>query len=124
MRGSPIYGLTRYLSGRGRAEARDRTERAREALAQIVGAALPDMRRRLHTQLTGLRWIVDAYVLLVAMLLLSGGVFAGRFGRKRVFLAGAVTLAGAVFTGLGLVRSRPVARGARSTDSPGVTTPS
>ena len=59
----------------------------------IVGAALPDMRQRLHTQLTGLQWIVDAYVLLVAMLLLSGGVFADRFGRKRVFLAGV-----AVFT--------------------------
>ena len=59
----------------------------------IVGAALPDMQRRLHTQLTGLQWIVDAYVLLVAMLLISGGVFADRFGRKRVYLAGV-----AVFT--------------------------
>ncbi|MGO4751476.1 DHA2 family efflux MFS transporter permease subunit [Streptomyces sp. 2MCAF27] len=54
----------------------------------IVGAALPDMQERLHTGLSGLQWIVDAYVLLVAMLLLSGGVFADRFGRKRVFLAG------------------------------------
>jgi DHA2 family methylenomycin A resistance protein-like MFS transporter len=59
----------------------------------IVGAALPDMQRRLHTHLSGLQWIVDAYVLLVAMLLLSGGVFADRFGRRRVFLAGV-----AVFT--------------------------
>ncbi|HEU5032398.1 MAG TPA: MFS transporter [Spirillospora sp.] len=62
-------------------------------LEPIVGAALPDMQRRLHTHLSGLQWIVDAYVLLVAMLLLSGGVFADRFGRKRVFLAGV-----AVFT--------------------------
>ncbi|MFF9672528.1 MULTISPECIES: MFS transporter [Streptomyces] len=59
----------------------------------IVGAALPDMQRRLQIQLTGLQWIVDAYVLLVAMLLLSGGVFADRFGRKRMFLSGV-----AVFT--------------------------
>ncbi|WP_280302793.1 MFS transporter [Nocardia neocaledoniensis] len=59
----------------------------------IVGAALPDMQHRLHTQLTGLQWIVDAYVLVVAMLLLSGGVFADRFGRKRVHLTGV-----AVFT--------------------------
>ncbi|MFF9848338.1 MFS transporter [Streptomyces litmocidini] len=59
----------------------------------IVGAALPDMQQRLHTGLTGLQWIVDAYVLLVAMLLLSGGVFADRFGRKRVYLTGV-----AVFT--------------------------
>ncbi|WP_329229902.1 MFS transporter [Streptomyces sp. NBC_00111] len=66
----------------------------------IVGAALPDMQHRLHTQLTGLQWIVDAYVLLVAMLLLSGGVFADRFGRKRVYLTGV-----AVFTAASLVCS-------------------
>ncbi|MGW3140586.1 MFS transporter [Streptomyces sp. NPDC001139] len=66
----------------------------------IVGAALPDMQHRLHTQLTGLQWIVDAYVLLVAMLLLSGGVFADRFGRKRVYLTGAT-----VFTAASLVCS-------------------
>ncbi|MFJ9083975.1 MULTISPECIES: MFS transporter [unclassified Streptomyces] len=59
----------------------------------IVGAALPDMQHRLGAELTGLQWIVDAYVLLVAMLLLSGGVFADRFGRKRVYLSGV-----AVFT--------------------------
>ncbi|WP_433472195.1 MFS transporter [Spirillospora sp. CA-142024] len=61
----------------------------------IVGAALPDMQERLHTQLTGLQWIVDAYVLLVAMLLLSGGVFADRFGRKRMYLAGVVVFTAA-----------------------------
>ncbi|MFF4124698.1 MFS transporter [Microbispora rosea] len=66
----------------------------------IVGAALPDMQQRLHTGLTGLQWIVDAYVLLVAMLLLSGGVFADRFGRRRVFLAGV-----AVFTAASVVCS-------------------
>jgi EmrB/QacA subfamily drug resistance transporter len=66
----------------------------------IVGAALPDMQHRLGTGLTGLQWIVDAYVLLVAMLLLSGGVFADRFGRKRVYLAGV-----AVFTAASVVCS-------------------
>ncbi|MGW0672185.1 MFS transporter [Streptomyces sp. NPDC002746] len=64
----------------------------------IVGAALPDMQHRLHTELTGLQWIVDAYVLLVAMLLLTCGVFADRFGRKRVYLTGVV-----VFTAASLV---------------------
>ncbi|KQX52118.1 MFS transporter [Streptomyces sp. Root66D1] len=66
----------------------------------IVGAALPDMQQRLGTGLTGLQWIVDAYVLLVAMLLLSGGVFADRFGRKRVYLTGV-----AVFTAASLLCS-------------------
>ncbi|MFI6736923.1 DHA2 family efflux MFS transporter permease subunit [Nonomuraea sp. NPDC050451] len=66
----------------------------------IVGAALPDMQQRLHTGLTGLQWIVDAYVLLVAMLLLSGGVFADRFGRRRVFLTGVM-----VFTAASVVCS-------------------
>jgi EmrB/QacA subfamily drug resistance transporter len=61
----------------------------------IVGAALPDMQRQLHIQLTGLQWIVDAYVLLVAMLLLSGGIFADRFGRKRVYLTGVVVFTAA-----------------------------
>ncbi|MFF8729466.1 MFS transporter [Streptomyces sp. NPDC015171] len=61
----------------------------------IVGAALPDMQHRLHTELTGLQWIVDAYVLLVAMLLLSGGIFADRFGRKRVYLTGVVVFTAA-----------------------------
>lgn len=54
----------------------------------IVGVALPTMETRLHTTLTGLQWIVDAYVLAVAVLLLVGGVSADRFGRKRVFLGG------------------------------------
>ncbi|MGA5759710.1 MFS transporter [Nonomuraea bangladeshensis] len=66
----------------------------------IVGAALPDIEQQLHTGLTGLQWIVDAYVLLVAMLLLPGGVFADRFGRRRVFLAGLV-----VFTAASVVCS-------------------
>ncbi|UGQ11084.1 MFS transporter [Yinghuangia sp. ASG 101] len=66
----------------------------------IVGAALPEMQQRLHLHLTGLQWIVDAYVLLVAMLLLSGGVFADRFGRKRVYLTGV-----AVFTAASLLCS-------------------
>ncbi|MGW0886161.1 hypothetical protein [Streptomyces sp. NPDC002671] len=60
------------------------------------------MRHRLDAGLTGLQWIVDAYVLLVAMLLLSGGVFADRFGRKRVYLSGV-----AVFTAASVCAASP-----------------
>ncbi|MFI5522553.1 MFS transporter [Streptomyces platensis] len=54
----------------------------------ITSAALPDMQKRLDTTLTGLQWIVNGYVLAVAMLLLAGGVFADRFGGKHIFLGG------------------------------------
>jgi EmrB/QacA subfamily drug resistance transporter len=56
----------------------------------IVTTALPQMQRHLHTSLTGLQWIVDSYVLAVAVLLLTGGVIGDRYGRKRTFLAGLV----------------------------------
>lgn len=59
----------------------------------IVGAASPDIQNSLRIELNGLQWIVDSYVLVAAMLLLSGGVFADRFGRKRMYLTGV-----AVFT--------------------------
>ncbi|MGK5531616.1 MFS transporter [Streptomyces sp. URMC 129] len=54
----------------------------------IVMTALPDMQRDLGASLTGLQWIVDSYVLALAVLLLTGGAIGDRHGRKRLFLAG------------------------------------
>jgi EmrB/QacA subfamily drug resistance transporter len=54
----------------------------------IVNVALPPIQRGLHTSLTDLEWVVDAYALTLAALLLISGSFADRLGRRRVFRAG------------------------------------
>jgi len=57
----------------------------------VVSVALPTIGRELHAGTTGLEWIVDAYVVVYASLLLAGGVLGDRRGRKGVFLAGVAT---------------------------------
>jgi len=57
----------------------------------IVNVALPDIQKDLHTDLTGLQWVIDAYTLLLAALTLTMGTLADRFGRRRLFVIG-VTL--------------------------------
>ena len=61
----------------------------------IVGVALPQMSRDLHTQLSSLQWVVDAYALALAALLLLSGSLADRFGRRRLFQAGLLLFAAA-----------------------------
>jgi EmrB/QacA subfamily drug resistance transporter len=56
----------------------------------VVNVALPSISRDLHIGLTGAAWVVDAYLLSFATLLLTGGRLADSFGRRRVFLAGAL----------------------------------
>src|SRR3954470_23816222 len=54
----------------------------------IVNVALPSIGRELHTQVAGLQWVVDAYTLVLASLLILGGSTGDRLGRRRVFQAG------------------------------------
>src|SRR5512138_1508387 len=54
----------------------------------ILNIALPTLVRDLHATSTELQWVVDAYVLVFAGLLLVAGSVADRVGRKRTFLAG------------------------------------
>ena len=54
----------------------------------IVNVALPSIQRRLHAGLTGLQWVVDAYALTLAALILTAGALADRYGRRLVFLVG------------------------------------
>jgi EmrB/QacA subfamily drug resistance transporter len=54
----------------------------------IVNVALPAIQHDLHADLSGLQWIVDAYTLVVASLLMLAGSLSDRFGRRRVFQIG------------------------------------
>ena len=54
----------------------------------VVNVALPTIKRDLGAGFSQLQWIVDAYALAFASLLLTGGVLGDRYGRKRMFLAG------------------------------------
>ena len=56
----------------------------------IVNVALPAIQNDLHASLAGLQWIVDAYTLVVASLLMLSGSMSDRFGRRRVFQIGLV----------------------------------
>jgi EmrB/QacA subfamily drug resistance transporter len=54
----------------------------------IVNVALPRMKMGLHMSTGGLQWVVNAYTLTFAGLLMLGGRAADLFGRRRVFLLG------------------------------------
>jgi EmrB/QacA subfamily drug resistance transporter len=56
----------------------------------IVNVALPTIQADLHAQLSDLQWVVDAYTLPFAALMLTAGTLGDRFGRKRLFLFGLV----------------------------------
>lgn len=62
----------------------------------IVNIALPTLLRDLGggTTIRQLQWIVDAYILVFAGLLMAAGSLGDRFGRKRVLLIGLVLFAG------------------------------
>jgi MFS transporter, DHA2 family, methylenomycin A resistance protein len=67
----------------------------------VVSVALPTIGRDLHASATDLEWIVDAYVIVYASLLVAGGVLGDRFGRKGLFMLGtAIFGAGALIAGL------------------------
>jgi EmrB/QacA subfamily drug resistance transporter len=54
----------------------------------IVNVALPDIQKSLKASFSDLQWVVDAYALTLATLLLTAGSLADLFGRKRVFVIG------------------------------------
>ena len=56
----------------------------------IVNVALPDIERELDASLSDLQWVIDAYALTLAALLLTAGSLADRFGRKLLFAIGIV----------------------------------
>jgi len=64
----------------------------------VVNVALPSIQRDLHVSLSGLEWIVSAYILVFSGLMLVGGRLSDIYGRRRMFLIGL-----AVFTGASLL---------------------
>ena len=59
----------------------------------VVNVALPSIRRDLGLQVSQLEWVVNAYALVFAVLMLSGGKLADRLGRRRIFLFGLIVFA-------------------------------
>ncbi|OSZ57834.1 MFS transporter, partial [Streptomyces pharetrae CZA14] len=74
----------------------------------IVNVGLPEIGRGLGVTTHGLAWVVDAYTVVLACLLIVSGALADRFGRRRVFQLGLVvfgtaSLACALAPSLGLL---------------------
>lgn len=59
----------------------------------IVNLGLPHIGKDLGTEVAGLQWVVDAYTLFFASLLLSAGAVGDRLGARRVFSGGFVLFA-------------------------------
>ncbi|HEY5059550.1 MAG TPA: MFS transporter [Gaiellaceae bacterium] len=78
----------------------------------IVNVALPPIENELHASFTDLQWVVDAYALTLASLVLNAGSLADLLGRKRLFAAGVAlftvgsALCGAATTPLFLILAR------------------
>ena len=53
----------------------------------VVNVALPAMQQQLSASLGEMQWVVNAYTLLLAALILLGGAAGDRFGRRRVRLS-------------------------------------
>jgi EmrB/QacA subfamily drug resistance transporter len=56
----------------------------------IVQVALPTIQRKLGASFSDLQWLISAYALSLASLILTSGAIADKLGRKRVFLFGLV----------------------------------
>jgi EmrB/QacA subfamily drug resistance transporter len=65
----------------------------------LVNVALPALTRELGASTGQLQWVVDAYNLVFAALLLSSGSLSDRFGRKGMLMAGLVVFGAASFAG-------------------------
>jgi EmrB/QacA subfamily drug resistance transporter len=67
----------------------------------IVNVALPDIERSLDASLSDLQWVIDAYALSLAALLLTAGSLADLYGRRIVFAVGlGIFTAGSLLCGV------------------------
>ncbi|NMM85238.1 MFS transporter [Rhodococcus sp. SRB_17] len=82
----------------------------------IVNVALPTIGESFHVGIGGLEWVVNAYTLVLASLLISSGTLADRFGRRRVFQLGLVvfgvaSIACALAPSVGVLIAARIAQG-------------
>ena len=69
--------------------------------ATVILVALPVMQKELNATVTDVQWIVEAYVLFLSALILVGGSFGDRFGRRFIYGSGiAVFSLASVWAGL------------------------
>jgi len=80
--------------------------------ATVVGIALPSIGRDFHIGVNSMQWVVDAYTLALAGLLLLGGTLGDSYGRRRIFMIGTVWFALASLC-CGLAPDAPVLIAAR-----------
>ena len=67
----------------------------------VVNLALPILQTDLALSVEGLQWVLNAYFLPIACLVMSAGMLADVYGRRRIFLAGLVVfILGSVLAGL------------------------
>jgi MFS family permease len=65
----------------------------------IINVAVPTLQRELGASASALQWVVDAYIVVFAGLLLTMGALGDRFGRKRFLQLGLLVFAGASVLG-------------------------
>src|SRR6266851_405777 len=81
--------------------------------ATVVGIALPAIGRDFHAGVTSVQWVVDAYTLTLAGLLLLGGTLGDSYGRRKLFVIGTIWFAVASLL-CGLAPDAPVLIAARA----------
>ena len=59
----------------------------------VVNVALPALQRSLNADVADVQWVIEAYSLLLAAFLLTGGSLGDEFGRRRIFLLGVTIFA-------------------------------
>jgi EmrB/QacA subfamily drug resistance transporter len=86
----------------------------------IVAVANPAIQAHLHTSLAGIQWVTNAYLLALAVSLITIGKVGDRFGHKKIFLIGvagfalssaAIGLSGTIASSIGLVIAFRVLQG-------------
>src|SRR5438105_13391199 len=59
----------------------------------VVNVALPALQTNLNATIVDVQWVIEAYSLLLAALLLVGGSLGDHFGRRRIVLVGVALFA-------------------------------